>query len=339
MKVRRSNLELKYENTNITKDIECDLTSFSYTDNAHGIADDVSIGLKDEKLKWLTMWFPEKGDRIFPRIKTENWRFDGDSQSFDCGSFIIDEPECSGPPSRMTINGNSMPTNSGFKDEKKTRSWTHQSIKMVASRIATEAGLELYFDSSYNPTFKYKIQEKISDSGFLLSLCEEHDFGMKISSNMLILFSMSEYYKKSSVCKIDRSKTIVKSYSCRTSLSNTGYDGVKIRYRDMNNEVKWYSYVVKSTDKTKLFIIDTIAENYAAAEKMTLLKYRHLSTKEYSISLSLPLNLDIVGAVCIDCIGFGNFDGKYFVGKVTHTIGNGSNTNIEARRVNEFKES
>jgi len=332
MKVRRAYLKLLYDGYDASKEIQDDLVSFSYTDNAHGVADDVSISLKDETGIWISDWFPEEGDKIRPIIHTESWRYDGDSQSLDCGSFEIDEPECSGPPSTMTINGNSMPTNSAFKDEKKTRAWSNKSLQMIASQIAYESGLRPFFDSKTNPMFKYQLQDKVSDAGFLVELCNDHGFGVKISDHQLILFNIDEYKAKESVYQYIKGQTSIESYNFKKALVGSKYSGVKIKYRD-GDSLKWYKYIPDTSKEEKIYTIKSIADDYATAERMTMTKFSDLSDKVFHCSMTVTLNLLLIGAVCIDISGFGKYDGKYYLDKVTHSFGGGSTSSFEARKI------
>ncbi len=119
MQARRASVTVNYMGVDITKDIQSDLLSFKYTDNASDTADDIDIELKDEKAKWLTDWFPQKGDIIKATINTINWHKDGDAGELYCGSFIVDEPEYSGRPRKMTIKDISIPSNTNFTNTKK----------------------------------------------------------------------------------------------------------------------------------------------------------------------------------------------------------------------------
>ena len=57
-KARRTKLEVLYNGANISVAIERHLTNFTYTDNASGKADDLSITLEDRERRWMGPWFP-----------------------------------------------------------------------------------------------------------------------------------------------------------------------------------------------------------------------------------------------------------------------------------------
>ena len=333
MEARRAFIKLYYDGMDISKYIEKDLLSFVYTDNASGYADDVDVTLKDEKGIWLDDWFPEKGDRIQPVIKTKNWRRNEDSQSLDCGSFIIDEPSGSGPPSQIQMKGNSMPLHSNFK-EKRSKAWSELKFDALGRAIANRSGLKFFFDSSYNPYIKYELQDKVSDSKFLMDLCNKYGFGFKLSNNTVIVFNISEYESKPSVATIDKKRGQVNSYSVGTTLTETAYTTIKIRYKEEGSDKKkWYVYKPGSAEKEKTHTIDLIAESYEEAERVSISKYKALNKNEFVVSMTVVGNIEILGASCVDVVGFGKFDGKYYVDKATHAVGGGYTTSFDARKV------
>lgn len=332
MKVRRAGLKLSYEGKLISEYIEKDLLSFTYTDRASGAADDVSIMLEDADSKWLMNWFPEKGDWINAEIIYKNWNKENEVITLKCGDFLIDEPLYSGPPAALDMSGNSMPSNSGFKDEKKTKSWSSNTLKMIAGTIADNSGLDLYFDSIYNPTIDYILQDDVADSEFLLDLCDAYGFGFKISNRTVILYSFEEYESKPSVATIKNDGGQVLSYSLGKTLTNTGYSGVKIRYKDPDKGTLWYSFQFGNEDG-KIFRMEEIADNYSMAERMSLSKFQELNRNEFKISFTVYGNPNIVGGACVDIKGYGPFDGKYFVDQATQSVGNGTTTAFEAHKV------
>lgn len=322
-----------YEGTEISKYIEKDSLSFTYTDRAHGAADDVSIMINDDTLKWLNNWFPESGDYIKPIIKYENWRKDGERLELDCGEFLIDEPMYSGPPYQIDIKGNSMPANSGFKTDKKTKAWHNITFEMLAKEIANNSGLKLFFDSQYNPKLSSVLQDNEPDSKFLLDQCEKYGFGFKISNRTIIIYSIAEYEEKKPVATIKRSAGNVVSFTLGKSLTSTAYSAVKARYKDSNGKNKWFIYGDTSSEDAKIYRIEEIAEDYHTAERMTLAKYKELNKNEFKASFTVFANPDLIAASCVMLEDFGVFDGKYFIDNATHNVGSDVSTSFDSRRV------
>lgn len=338
MLARRSYLNVKYSGIDISKEISDDLLNFSYTDNASGEADSISITLKDEKMKWGSSWFPTKGDSTNATIHTKNWRKNGDKQKLPCGRFFIDEPEYSGRPRTMTINGISSPLNSNFSETKRSRSWRNITLKQIASDIAKRSGLILMFIGTNNPKYKSIQQTEKSDSEFLIELCEKDGLAMKITSNKIIIFDEEEFEKRKSIAIYHESNSQVKSYSFKTSLSNTAYSGVNVKYYDakLGKKIE-YLFTIGEIDnkKSKIYQLNTKVKTGEEARKLAQKTLRKLNKKEFSGSLSVTGNVYLVGGSCIDLKGFGVFDGKYYITKATHNIGQGYTTDIEIRKVLE----
>ena len=77
---------ITYNGTDITRDLRPYLLSFTFTDNAKGKADDISLTLQDRDSEWLRDWLPAKSDTITASILTPQ-------QSLPCGSFSVDQAD------------------------------------------------------------------------------------------------------------------------------------------------------------------------------------------------------------------------------------------------------
>ena len=55
---------IKYEQKDITSDIQPYLLSVSYTDYLEGQSDEVQVELEDVDGRWRQKWYPEQGDKI-----------------------------------------------------------------------------------------------------------------------------------------------------------------------------------------------------------------------------------------------------------------------------------
>ncbi len=179
MLARCASIQLIYEGKDITKEISKDLESFSFTDNISGVADDVSITLDDRDAKYIRDE-TQLGDKIQAKIKTTNWRGDGDSQTLNCGSFVIDAPNSSGRHRRFSLNGVSIPSDTNFKDTPKDRIWKEASIKKIARTIADNSNISLVFESKHNPVIQTVEQSKQSDMEFIQEVCKKNGLMLKI---------------------------------------------------------------------------------------------------------------------------------------------------------------
>ena len=337
MLARRAHVEVNYNGTDITKYIQNDLLSFTYTDNASGSADDVSIVLKDETKKYMNQWAFEQGDNLDASIITTNWRKEGEIKKLPCGHFVVDEPEYSGRPSVVNLKANSVPANSNFLYTKRTKAWGNVTLKGIGQEIANRYGLKFYFDSSINPKFEKKEQSEESDSAFLQTAAEESSFGLKVTDESLILFNEADYEKKEAVATFKEWDSTVLSYSFKPTLTNTGYKAVSLKYYDPRKG-KTISYVYslgeidEKTDK-----IYTLKKSVGSLEEANLLArstLRKLNKKQITAQLDVIGDTRLLAATCINLEGFGTFSGKYYIDKASHSLA-GYKTSLELHRVLE----
>lgn len=336
MLARRASLKVIYMGVDITKYIQSDLIGFKYTDNASENADDVEIELKDEKAKWLNDWFPGKGDIIKPKINTLNWHKDGEECSLYCGAFIVDEPEYSGRPRKMTLKGISIPSNTNFTSTKKSKAWENIKLSAIAQNIADSAGLDLFLDLNSDPLYSRKDQSETSDMSFLADICKKEGLGFKVTDSKIVIYDEVKYEKKASIITLSESGGLVNSYSFKTTLTNSSYAGCKIKYRNAKQgTVIDYLYSIKDIEKDdKIYELNEIVTSLEEAMRLAEKTLRKLNKKEVTASLSVIGDLRCLGAVCVDLVGFGAFNGKYFIDKAAHSLPN-YNVDLEMHRVLE----
>lgn len=340
MLARRVRLELNYEGTDISENLAPDLTSFSYTDNASGAADDISFNISDSKRKWIEEWNFLKGDTFNAAIHTENWRKDKEKVKLPCGNFMVDEPGYSGRPSVISLKGISVPANSNFMHVKRSKVWKKATVKAIAQDVATRYGLQLFFDSPSNPSFKSKEQSDTSDSSFLQELCEEEGLAFKLTDKKIIIFSESKYEKKKEIAEFKEWDDTVLDYSFNDRLANTAYAGVSIKYLDprTGKTIDYLFTAVEEIDpkKSKIFKLNKRVKSLDEAIRLTKSKLRSLNKKETTGNLILVGDTRLAASSTIKLDGFGVFSGKYYIDKATHSVGSsGYTTTIEIHKVLE----
>ena len=169
LNARRCLVIIKYNDKDISADLQQYLKNVSYTDNMSGEADDLQLTLEDKAGLWQSAWMPEKGATLDVSIKLINWQSIGE-QVVRFGLFEIDEITSSGMPSEVQIKAVSVPDNNNLRGAERTRSWEKAELKRIANDIATEAGLALYYDvKEYNPVIDRAEQTEQSDLSFYIS--------------------------------------------------------------------------------------------------------------------------------------------------------------------------
>ncbi len=334
MQTRRAFLELEYEGIDITTDLSKDLLSFTYTDNASGSADDVSLEIADAKQKWISNWSFDKGDNFNANIITKNWRKDGQKMSLPCGLFVVDEPEYNGRPSVVTLNGISVPANSNFMYLKRNKTWKNITLKAMASDIASRYGLQLFFDSSKNPTFKDKAQDDVPDAEFLQDVCEDEGFALKVTDKQLIIFYEAEYEARKTIAEFQESDSSVLGYSFKTTYTNTSYDGASLKYFDAkSNKVIEYVFMLnEGQDEPRIHKINQRVADQREAERLAKATLRRLNKKETVATIEVVGDTRLLASLTIDLKDFGSFSGKYYIDKATHTLP-GFKTALELHKV------
>lgn len=309
-----------YEGVDVTSDIAPYLLSFEYTDKASGESDEIQLSLEDRKGRWLSSWFPSKGDKITASIE---FRAAGETEkttSLPCGVFEVDEIEFSEPPMQITIKGVAAPVTSSAVGQLKTKAWESMNLKEIASEIASNNNLTLFWDSSNNPSYQRKDQIQTSDLNFLKGLCTDAALACKCTAGQIVIFDESAYEEKSSVCTIARGDRRIKSVSFRSKTTET-YSAASVNYHDsLLDETQ--SATVTSDDAPengKTLEINQKVESQAEAISLGEAQLRAANKNEVTGSLTMTGFIGIVGGCTVECSGWGKFDGKYFVNSAKHS--------------------
>lgn len=205
---RRCLVLVKYNDKDISADLQQYLKSVSYTDNMSGEADDLQLTLEDKAGLWQSAWMPEKGATLDVSVKLTNWQGVG-VQIVRFGLFEIDEITSSGMPSEVQIKAVSVPDNNNLRGVERTRSWEKVELKRIANDIATGAELELYYDvKDYNPVIDRAEQTEQSDLSFLYKLCTDHGLALKICNKQLVIFDEADYEAGEAVALVPKPQTV-----------------------------------------------------------------------------------------------------------------------------------
>ena len=334
MLARRASLDLIYQGVNISGDIAKDLESFNYIDNASGTADSIAITLKDDSGKWISTWAPEQGDKIKTSILTQNWRGDDNAEKLDCGTFMVDEPEYSGRPRLLTLNAAALPANNDFRDTAKSRTWKSVTVQKIASDIAANAGLSLYYDTAKSYTITYIEQSEQSDSTFLADVCAKYGLCLKVYNDRIVIFSEQEYEAKPKIWTITEDK-VLPNWRAKKALTGTGYDACVVSYTPPSSGKKLQYMFKLVPDPKKILRINQDVSSVAEAEIRAKAELRKANVKQYTMSFVTLGNVYLIASYPVIVQGFGIFDGKYYIDKVEHNQGGGYTSAIEVHRVLE----
>ena len=324
--VRRATATIVYMGEDLTTSLEKKTDKFTYNDPESGSSDDCSLTICDPDEKWIGPYFPNLGDKITAIITVLDWRFPGDTRVLNCGDFVMDDPGFSGKPLKVSFKAVSKPADGAFSTQKRTQVWENVTIQNMAQEIASRSGLTLQYTASEIKIDSVE-QNDQEDSNFIKKMCEDYGLSLKTYCSRLVIFDRETYKNMPAVCTIYREDMI--SWDFKTSLAGT-YTGGKMTYTDPDSEEE---IEAKVGTEQRLLSVNGKADSREDAEKKIKAEVNKANEEETTMSVTIPGNPDLVSSQCVEISGLKKADGKYYVKKVTHSVGGGYTTKLELSKV------
>lgn len=325
-KPRKANVSIQYNGKDVSTKLSDFLKTFSYTDVASGESDSMTVDLSNIDKRWINQWFPSKGDKLITKIITSNWIKEGESFTFKCGSFILDDINFNGYPLTAKFGALSIPITESFRTTERTKTWKSVTIESIASEIAKRAKVSLSYEGPVIKINKLE-QSHQTDCDYLKKLCESYGLAMKVYSNKIVIFDEAIYENKKSILTIKEEDLKVWSYN--TTLTNT-YTGAEIAYTDV---ITGKNTLVKVGSGNRILKINEIADNLRDAELKALAKVNNANKNMTTMKITIMANPRIIASSNINIKGLGKLDGKYAVSKVKHVLGSEYNMSLELRKI------
>ena len=325
MNTRRAYPTILYNGKNISTTVDKYLESFQYTDPASGESDSISITLGNWNGNWLAGWFPDKGATLATKILTHNWWRQNEMRQLVCGTFSLDDISFSGAPDVMTIGAVSTPAADAFKTTERTKTWEGVTIQQIAGDIAKRYKLALLYDA---PTIKISVLEQsgATDSAFLETVCKDYGLSLKVYSSKLVVFDREKYKKKPAVKTIDKADML--SYTFNTTLAGT-YTGGELVYTNAAGKEVTYK-----TGKGPRILKSNVSVNNAAEAKLKLdAAIAEANHSETTLSFSTIGQPTLAAGQTIIIAGLGRANGKYYIDKLSHSVGDSYTTEFECSKV------
>lgn len=313
-------------NPQLGKQIEKQATTFSYTDVASGQSDSVSITIDNIGMEWLGSLMPKRGASLGASLKLTNWNKEEKTDTFNCGTFIIDDISYTGRPLNCVLKGVSVPAMNDFKSLKRTKTWEKTTIKDIASEISKRAGVSLYYEAGTIQIAEME-QNKQTDSAFLYSLCEKYGLAMKVYNHKIVIFDIVAYEAKGTILTLNEKD--MPSWSYNTTIDGT-YTGVNLNYTDPDSDK---TIKVTIGGAGRMYEIDSQASSQYDAELQAIAAVNAANRKIETMEVSIRANIKVVASHCIEITGLGNASGKYYVDTVKHNIGSGYKMQLTLHKV------
>lgn len=352
-------VEFTKAGADVTELIMPDLISFSYTDNESEEADEISLSLKDPTGKWAGTWKPKGGEVIRAYIQQGTVTHEG--KKLYCGKFYADSLSASGNPRTVSIKGVAIPLNKPIRKKVKSKAWEAVNLKDVANAIGASAEMKVSFDVEDDsvPTYDRVEQKRESDLKFLIRLCEEAGYSLKVTNDKIYIFDQYSYEKKKPIKTFELGVADILDWSFESAQSET-YKSVSISFRDPDlkkekeaagfstdetlekdesgdNKAVWnYTYTDPEADEDgQEFGYKSRCKSLNEARRKAKAKLRELNKRGITGSMSVVGDVNLCAGAVIECKGFGSFDGNFIVEKADHSYStSGYVTKIDLRRVN-----
>ena len=327
MDPRRATVEVTYNGKDATIPLAPDLDSVKYTDVASGSSDDISFEINDKHRRWINGWFPQKGDRLTATIRMHNWEHDGKTAAISCGSFCVDDFSFKGGPIRLSLKGLAIPADSGFKTTKRTYTYEKTTLKEIGRKVASRAGITLYYEAS-EISIEKVAQDNEDDCSFYNSLVTRFGLALKVFNNRLVVFNEGTYEARSPVATLGESD-FDPGWTWNTTLDGT-YTGVKYQY---TNSDKDKVFTVTAGSGNRILTCNEAAENLTEATVIALAALNNANKKTTTMKITIRACRKIIATSCVEIVGLGKLSGKYFVEEVSHSIGSGYKMSLSLRKV------
>lgn len=326
MEPRKATVSLLYNGVNADGKIVP--ASFSYTDVASGTSDSVSIGVTDRDRKWIGPWFPVKGDQMKPTIQTANWDRDGQTQTFPCGTFHLDDFSFSGgPPISLSLEGLAVPTDSSFTTTERTITYEDATLQEIGQEIADRAGIALFYEADTISIARVE-QSNQTDCNFYNSLVKLYGFALKIYNDRLVVFSEATYEAKAAKAVLTEAD-FEPNWAFNTKMVGT-YTGVKYQY---TNSDKNKTFTVEAGGGDRILQSNTAADNLTEATTIALAELNEANKGTTTMTITLKAALGLIATDCVEIRGLGKLSGKYYIEKIAHNIGSGYKMTLSLRKV------
>lgn len=331
----RARVKLWYNDKDISADIAPMLVSFEYTDYASGQVDDIQVTIKDPDDRWCHSWYPDEGAKLKAEIV---WTEGSVTKNIPCGIFVIDSPTYASP-GIITLKATAASVTTSLRRQKKTRQWKHVTLKQLASKIAGEQAISIYFDGGDTPPLTKAEQKDESDLAFLLRQCQREGYTLSVDTsrsadkNQLVIRKRTAADSAASIMTLTRRGGIVESWTFSTESLET-YRSCQVRYKHPDKKLLTATYTPPDAPETGQVL--TIREHVGSlAEAMRLAKAKLELANRDRVTCDMQClgNTDLLSGRVVTLSGWGVLDGRYAIDEAKHSVAPAYKTGLKLVKV------
>ena len=327
MEPRKAAVSLVYNGANATGQIAPYLASFQYTDIASDSSDSINIEINDRDHMWIGPWYPVKGDKLKPTILVANWEGGGGMAALPCGTFCVDDFSFQGGPIRLSMEAVAIPADTGFNETERTETYENTNLQEIGQTIAGRAGIALFFEAS-NVSIEKVEQNNQADCAFYNDLVKKYGLALKIYDDKLVVFSEADYESKGPKAILTPAD-FDPGWTFNTKTTGT-YTGVKYQYA---NSDKNKTFTVTAGTEGRTLDCNEPADNLTEATAIALAAVNNANKGTTTMTITMKAIPGLIASDCIQIQGLKRLDGKYYIEKITHSVGSGYKMTLDLRRV------
>ena len=317
---------LTYNKKDISAEIAPYMLQITYTDVLKGESDDLEINLENRDLRWLSGWWPSKGDQLQLQIGYEN------EPLMNCGSFQIDEVEANGGSAdTISIRALAAGVTQSLRTDN-TVAYEDMSLEDIARKIAGKHGLKLTGSvgtQKRRRKAKRVTQKKETDLAFLKRLGEAEGVVFSIKDGQLVWHDQDTLDTANSIIVIDR--IAMNPYTFR-SKTNQIYRGCEVSYFDPAKK-KLIAHQYKDPDVTTgdILKLTTRCESKEEAIIKAVAAIKNSNSRQIEGQFTTIGSTRLVAGINLELTGLGLLAGGYQAHKARHILerGGGYKTELE----------
>jgi len=326
---RKAKLQLLYRGV----DLGGYCTGATFTDQAHGLGDEIRVTLEDREFKWQGPWAPRTGEKVVAWINCFDWPAPGQTMRLNCGVFQIGEPRLYGPPDMVEITGVSVNVTGSARTQTKSKNWEMVNLAGIAAHVAANSGLGLHFTGA-NPDYEIVAQRGESDLAFLLRLAKAAGNSVKAADGKLIVYSGAAWDAQPPVATLTRGEAWIERYDFKGKTDDK-YKGCVCNYWHpyLKQHIKGEFFPPNAPTTGEILRITAPVKDQAEAVAKATAALRSKNRRQVEANFELMGHPGRRAAQVLAVKGFGRYDINYFVDKAEHRLDSngGYTTTLEMR--------
>lgn len=319
---RQVSPDISFNGKNVKTVLSNYMKSLEFADIASGESDTIKLTLQNIDMKWLSSWYPKKGDKIKGSLIFTNWKSADSSTKLPLGTFILDEIGYKGGPLEAAFSGLAMPAASSFRTRSRTKTWKKITIRQIAKKICKRYKLKLTYDAKKIQLSSYE-QSKKDDSSFLYEICEKYGLGMKAFAGKIIIFDKGRYERKKAIATLNRESFVDDDWEFTDTLTGT-YTGASFAYKNSKKKKKtlkgYIGFRKKGAKGNRTLAITEQMSSLKDGKRKAAAQVNKANEGATVLSGTIWPNPKIIATATVTVKGLGKADGKYYVDKVTYSL-------------------